>query len=79
VGVVVIGHFSLDGELKDEQYCIPPAHNIFLSTGEEDLLKKIIAKLSHDGHVVLDALSENGMPSTLVNLVVTPVCIASIL
>jgi len=36
---------------------------------------KIIAKLSHDGHVVLDALSENGMPSTLVNLVVTPVCI----
>ena len=63
----MIGHFSLDGELRDEQYCIPPTHHIFLSTGEEDLLKTIIAKLSCDGHIVLDALSDNGMPSTVIN------------
>ena len=71
--VVVIGHFSLDGELKDEQYCIPPMHNIFLSRCEEDLLKNIISKLSHDGQVVLDAVSENGM--LLVNTFVAAVCI----
>ena len=73
VRVVVIGHFSLDGELKDEQYCIPPMHNIFLSRCEEDLLKNIISKLSHDGQVVLDAVSENGM--LLVNTFVAAVCI----
>ena len=73
VGVVVIDHFSLDGELKDEQYCIPPMRNIFLSHCEEDLLKNIISKLSHDGQVVLDAVSENGM--LLVNTFVVAVCI----
>ena len=69
----MIGHFSLDGELKDEQYCIPPMHNIFLNRCEEDLLKNIISKLSHDGQVVLDAVSENGM--LLVNTFVAAVCI----
>ena len=51
-GVIVVGHFSIDGELKKEHYT-KRHHNMFVIEGEEDLIKEVVGPFSFPGQTIL--------------------------
>ena len=50
VGVIVLGHFSIDGQLKKEHYT-RKQHNIFIVQNKKELRDEIIELLSFPGHI----------------------------
>ena len=41
IGVSVVGHFSIDGELKQD-YCTSRHHNMIMVSNREELMEKVI-------------------------------------
>lgn len=57
VGLVVLGHFSLDGQLKKEHYT-EKHHNMFIFDDKKsELMWKIIELLSFTGQTVLEIVT----------------------
>lgn len=73
VRAVVIGHFSIDGHLKNDHFNFKGAHNFFLINDPDDdpnsspvqLLTSVINKFSFAGQTVLDALSTGRLEISL--------------
>ena len=56
VGIVVLGHFSIDGQLKKEHFT-EKHHNIIVVDNKRELMGKIIELLSFTGQTVLDIIT----------------------
>ena len=55
IGLVVLGHFSLDGQLKKEHFT-EKHHNIFV-VDDKRVMSKIIELLSFTGQAILDIVT----------------------
>jgi len=64
-GIVIIGHFSIDGQLKKD-HCTSRHHNMVVVSGKEDLLEKLIVLLSYCGQTVLQLMPDEHDSSTYV-------------
>ena len=51
-GVIVVGHFSIDGELKKEHYSAKN-HNMLVVQGKMKLMEEIIGILTFPGQCML--------------------------
>ena len=63
-GVIIVGHFSIDGELKEEHYSAKH-HNMLVVQERKKLIVGIIELLSFPGQSVLHLVTdlENGQGS----------------
>ena len=72
-GVIVVGHFSVDGELKKEHYTAKH-HNMLVVQGRKELIEEIIELLSFPGqsvlHLVTDLESGQGTSSFMCDTVI---------
>ena len=59
VGLVVLGHFSIDGQMKKEHFT-GKHHNMFVVDNKEELMDNIIQLLSFTGQTVLDIITMTG-------------------
>ena len=57
VGLVVLGHFAIDGQLKKEHYT-ERHHNMFVVEDKKELMDEIIELFSFTGHTVLDLITD---------------------
>lgn len=57
MGLVVIGHFSLDGQLKNEHYA-ERHHNMFVAENRCNLMHQIIDLLSFTGQTIVEIVTE---------------------
>ena len=57
VGLVIIGHFSLDGQLKKEHYT-EKHHNMFVVENRCELLRKLMKLFSYTGQTVVEIVTE---------------------
>ena len=51
-GIIIIGHFSIDGQLKECHYTTQH-RNMVVVSGVEELIEKIVLLLSYAGQTVL--------------------------
>lgn len=56
-GVIIVGHFSIDGELKKEHYSAKH-HNMLVVQGRNKLIEEIIELLSFPGQTVLHLVTK---------------------
>ena len=56
-GVIIVGHFSIDGELKKEHYSAKH-HNMIVVEGKNKLIEEIIELLSFPGQTVLHLVTK---------------------
>ena len=56
-GVIIVGHFSIDGELRKEHYSAKH-HNMLVVQGRNKLIEEIIELLSFPGHTVLHLVTK---------------------
>ena len=54
-GIIIIGHFSIDGQLKEGHYTTRH-HNMVVVSGREELTEKIVLLLSYAGQTVLQLI-----------------------
>lgn len=54
-GVIIVGHFSIDGQLKEGHYTTRH-HNMVVVSSREELMEKIILLLSYSGQTVLQLM-----------------------
>ena len=64
VGLVVFGHFSIDGQLKKEHFT-EKHHNIFVVVDKRELISKIIELLSFTGQTILDIVTDDQHHSSM--------------
>ena len=55
-GIIVVGHFSIDGELKKEHYSTKN-HNMLVVKGKMKLMEEIIGVLTFPGQCVLHLIT----------------------
>ena len=63
VGVVVIGHFSLDGQLKKEHYT-QKHHNMFIIENRRELTHELMNLFSFTGQTVVEIVTETHYSGT---------------
>ena len=54
-GVIIVGHFSIDGQLKEGHYTTRH-HNMVVVSSREELMEKIVLLLSYSGQTVLQLI-----------------------
>ena len=57
VGIVVVGHFSLDGQLKREHFT-ERHHNMFVTENRCSLMNKLVNLLSFTSQTVVEIITE---------------------
>ena len=66
-GVIVVGHFSIDGELKQDHYT-SRHHNMIVVSSREEMMEKVILLLSYSGQTVLQLVADEHETSKHTNL-----------
>ena len=56
-GLIIIGHFSLDGQLKKEHYT-EKHHDMFVVENRCELLHKLMKLFSYTGQTVVEIVTE---------------------
>lgn len=56
-GVIIVGHFSIDGELKKEHYSVKH-HNMLVVQGRSKLIEETIELLSFPGQNILHLVTK---------------------
>ena len=57
VGIIVVGHFSINGELQKEHYT-RKHHNIFVADNKRGIMEEIIEVFSFPGQTVADIIAD---------------------
>lgn len=57
VGLVIVGHFSLDGQLKKEHYT-EKHHNMFVVENRRELFHQLMKLFSYTGQTVVEIVTE---------------------
>lgn len=58
VGVIIVGHFSIDGELKKKHFT-RRHHNIFVVNNSRGLMEEIIELFSFPGQTVAEIIADS--------------------